>query len=272
MKCCICGAVKNVEKYLDNIFKNIEKIGSLFEDYTIILYYDTSQDNTLQKLKDYKEKNSKLNFYVNEIPISKFRTQRIANARNGCLQMIREKYNDFELFIMIDCDDVCSENINLKVLEKYLYRNDWDALSFNKEYYYDLWALSIKPYLLSCLHFDFKNNEHIADKNGILNKYVKDLLNNLPAEELLQCASAFNGFAIYRTNKFINCNYDGTLRLDLLPKKLIYDNLNLLSNKATFRFNSYEEDCEHRSFHLQAINKNGARIRISPEILFPGIC
>ena len=28
------------------------------------------------------------------------------------------------------------------------------------------------------------------------------------------------------------------------------------------------EDCEHRSFHMQAINQNGARIRISPEIVF----
>jgi len=28
------------------------------------------------------------------------------------------------------------------------------------------------------------------------------------------------------------------------------------------------DDCEHRSFHIQAINKNQARIRISPEVLF----
>ena len=28
------------------------------------------------------------------------------------------------------------------------------------------------------------------------------------------------------------------------------------------------EDCEHRAFHVEAINKNGARIRISPEIVF----
>jgi hypothetical protein len=27
-------------------------------------------------------------------------------------------------------------------------------------------------------------------------------------------------------------------------------------------------DCEHRSFHLMAIGKNGARIRIAPEIIF----
>ena len=31
---------------------------------------------------------------------------------------------------------------------------------------------------------------------------------------------------------------------------------------------AYAEDCEHRAFHMQAINQNGARIRISPEIVF----
>ena len=36
MNCCICGAVKNVEQYLDKILFNIEQIGSLFEKYTII--------------------------------------------------------------------------------------------------------------------------------------------------------------------------------------------------------------------------------------------
>ena len=28
------------------------------------------------------------------------------------------------------------------------------------------------------------------------------------------------------------------------------------------------EDCEHRAFHIQAIQKSGARILISPEVLF----
>jgi hypothetical protein len=33
--------------------------------------------------------------------------------------------------------------------------------------------------------------------------------------------SAFNGIAIYRTEKFIDCTYDGRFRLDYIPKKLI---------------------------------------------------
>ena len=55
MKCCICGTVRDCGKYLNNIFIIMEKIGTLFEDYRIILYYDQSQDNTLDILKHYKK-------------------------------------------------------------------------------------------------------------------------------------------------------------------------------------------------------------------------
>ena len=47
MKCCICGPVRNCEPFLDTVFSNIEKIGALFDDYQIIVYYDKSNDNTL---------------------------------------------------------------------------------------------------------------------------------------------------------------------------------------------------------------------------------
>jgi len=78
MKCCICGTVKNCEIYLDKIFRNMEQIASLFEDYAIILYYDTSSDNTLNKLTQYKLKNEHFRFYVNEDPLLKYRTYNIA--------------------------------------------------------------------------------------------------------------------------------------------------------------------------------------------------
>ncbi len=66
MKCCICGTVRNCEKYLDKIFSNMEKLGKIFHDYRIILYYDKSVDNTLNKMKLYQQKNDKLLFYVNK--------------------------------------------------------------------------------------------------------------------------------------------------------------------------------------------------------------
>ena len=268
MKCCICGTVKNCGPYLDKIFENIEKISTLFSEYIIILYYDHSNDNTLNKLKNYQQKNNRLLFYVNNDPISQYRTHNIAKGRNFCIQKIREKFPNYEYFIMMDCDDVCSQNVKINVLKKYLNGNSWDAISFNKLNYYDIWALSLKTYLVSFRHF--RNQTKALQRS---HRYIREVLNKLPKNKLLKCCSAFNGFAIYKTSIFTKCVYDGRLRLDLIPKPLIQKHQFLLKdrlklvNKGVIE-GTVHEDCEHRSFHLQAINNYNAKICISPEILF----
>jgi len=60
MKCCFCGPVRNCGQYLNNIFQNIERLASLFDDYQIVIYYDISDDDTLIKLKTYQAQNPKL--------------------------------------------------------------------------------------------------------------------------------------------------------------------------------------------------------------------
>ena len=268
MKCCICGTVKNCGGYLDRIFNNMEQIGALFDNYVIIIYYDYSNDDTLQKIKDYQQRNNKLQFFVNKSPLTPYRTHNIAKGRNFCIQAIRNNYSDWDHFIMMDCDDVCAGNMNLDVLKRKLNLSGWDSLSFNRDEYYDIWALSIRPYIFSFNHF---NNSSWVLIN--MRQHVSSLLNQMPQNGLLMCSSAFNGFAIYKTEKFLNCNYDGNPRLDFIPKNLL--KMNMRVNKSPIIMKdvpgengSIYQDCEHRSFHMEAINKNGARIRISPEKLF----
>ncbi len=262
MNCCICGTVRNCGPFLNKIFINIEKICSLFDDYKIVIYYDISTDNTLNVLKEYQKRNPRLLIYVNEQPLSQYRTFRIAKGRNACLNYVKENKDIFTYFIMMDMDCVNSKGmVNIEPIRKCLTREDWDAVSFNKPVYYDIWALSIKPYYLSCAHWSGGEDVGI-----VMSKYIINLLNNVNKDDLIPCASAFNGFAIYRTDKFANCHYYGGLNLSLLPQHLIKQNITLFKGKFDC---SKIEDCEHRYFHLMAINKNQARIRISPEIIFP---
>jgi len=271
MKCCICAVIRNNGPFLNRVFSNMEKIGTIFEDYKIIIFYDKSDDDTLHILKEYKKTSDKLLFFVNTSPLLKYKTHRLALARNYCINTIKNNFIDYKYFIMMDCDNVCSTDIKINLLKYYLNRNDWDSLSFNHPIgYYDSWALSIKPYVLSCHHF----NDNCSGQ-----KLINNIINKTKKDKLIPCLSAFNGFAIYKTEKFINCNYDGRFMLDYIPNKLIKENiiyngqLNLKENKSQHKhdhFNNFNvyEDCEHRHFHITAVLKNGAKIRISPHCLF----
>jgi glycosyltransferase involved in cell wall biosynthesis len=260
MKCCICGAVKNCGPYLRSVFKNMEAIGSLFDKYVIILAYDHSNDGSLSIIKEYIKNNpGKVYLYVNNNKLSIYRTHNIANARNKCMDLIKEKFADYEYFIMMDCDDVCSKAAKTDIVKSYLDRDDWDSLSFNKNPYYDEWAFSKYPFVLSCHHF------YSTVKWG---RFIKKQFSNAKPGKLIPCLSAFNGFAIYRTQKFIDCVYDGRMRLDLFPPNFIVANFIVAGKLVKKKYNSINEDCEHRSFHMQAINKHQARIMIAPEIVF----
>lgn len=275
MNCCICGPVKNCGPYLHKVLANMEKLGSIFDDYIIMLYYDKSSDNTLSILKEYQTKNPKMMFYVNKNPVSQFRTHNIAIARNFCLNFVRVNREKFPFFIMMDCDDVNCKDVNVDILKKYVHRDDWDGLSFNTTpKYYDIWGLSIYPFCFSYNHFE--NN---VQYYNIMQKYVDTLLKKAKEEDkLVNCISSFNGFSLYRTSKFLNTYYDGRVRLDLIPKPNLDAHKNITKSKLVFKqyfkpngninVDGRYEDCEHRAFHIQARQNSGARIMISPDVLF----
>jgi len=268
MNCCICGPVKNCAPYLKKVFENIEKIGSLFDDYTIVIYYDKSSDNSLEILKEYQIRNPRLHLYVNKQKMLPFRTYNIAIARNMCLKYVKINKDKYPFFIMMDFDDVNCKTCNYEILKPYLHRTDWDGLSFNTSpKYYDIWGLSIYPYCFSYNHFN--NN---VKQYKVIQNYVALLLNKLPPGELLPCISAFNGFAIYRTSHFLNTYYDGSIRRDLIPPANMKAHMTASQSPIIFKqyitVDGRYEDCEHRAFHIQASNNSGAIIRISPEVLF----
>ena len=273
IKTYICGCAKDVGSYLDDVFNNIGFIGELFDDFHIIIYYDESDDNTLVKLNEYYEYyQSKMTVLIGEDPLTNVRTQNIANARNGILTKIKEFNNDdFQYFIMMDMDEVCSCKFNKHALDTYLQYErtnnplSWDALSFNRIMYYDLWALSIDPYGFSCNHYE---NTHKV-KNQMIH-FLKEELGKVvlknPNTGLLPCISAFNGFAIYRKNKFVDIKYEWNIHKTLV----IYprEKIDAMSHAVFQQPISRHDDCEHRYFHIRASQLNKARICISPSCLF----
>jgi glycosyltransferase involved in cell wall biosynthesis len=189
---------------LKKVFENIEKIGSLFDSYEIVVFYDKSNDNTLEILNEYKLKNPNFYFFVNENKTSQFRTHNIAYARNYCLSYIKNRVEQFPYFIMMDFDNVNCKEINLEPLQKCFKREDWDGLSFNTSpKYYDIWALSIRPYYFSYVHF----NHSAIHSHYTMEDFINNLLKRLPKDGYLRCLSSFNSLRIMYSAKALHAAY-----------------------------------------------------------------
>lgn len=277
--CYIGGCVRNCSKYLPKVFENIKLVGGLFSSYTVIIAYDESSDESLQTLKEMKSQIPNLIIIQNKTPLTNMRAANIGNARNLILKRIRKLQNavadglEYKYMIMIDMDDVCETPIDISVLSRYLIPTElvkWDSLSFNRPEYYDIWALSIDSLVLSCWHWGNNPNFHFSDQDVpiIMRKYVTNKLNSLKSDDLLECYSAFNGFAIYKLSHFLECVYDANFvtNMKLIPQQMVHDNMTFL-NRPFYTY--FMEDCEHRHFHIQAMITHGALNRISPLILFP---
>ena len=267
----ICGTVRNCEQYLDTVFNNIKLLTDLFADFRIIIAYDKSDDKSLLKLVNQKSNYSdKMDILINKDPMYHHRTMNISKARNACLNKMHEHINagfSAEYFIVVDMDDVCSSNMNIDVLKRAMIKQDkWDSISFNREGYYDIWALSIDSYIYSC--WGWYNPLIAVNKTKT---YIIDKLKKTPPDELVECRSAFNGLAVYKTAKFINCKYDWRMPKQYMSMDELFENqraVGFLYSVSHLDKSTDEPDCEHRAFHMMAIDKNGARIRISPECLF----
>ena len=291
-ECCVIGlCVYNNEPGLPSVLSNIVKImeSNLFYKVTVVAFYDNSSDNSYSILETFKNKYKSLCadtfklIIVNNTNSRKMRmdfgsgsnsvtrvldssrTARIALARNGILHVIRglHKKGFFnKYFIMMDSNEyACVGQINIPTLCSALERSDeWDSVSFNREAgYYDYWALSYDPYIYSIYHV-MNKNETIHNIRENFEKKLKyaNSKNDNKNYDFIPVYSSYDGFAIYKSDKFLNCSYSSNIDIRLFPKKLLPPKI----------MNKFTNDCEHRKFHLEAIKKNKARIVVSPLSIF----
>ena len=264
----ILGTVINSERFIDKVVGNFLKVAALFNDYRIVCFAGKSTDNTTGKLYSWRSLDANIVILENITEVSGPRTSKISNARNSLLQYVKRHNSNlkWKYFIMADMDDTNAAPIKTDILKFHFKKNtEWDAVSFNRRWYYDLWALSIHPYLISCFHWD--------KLSLVLRKMQQAidtaLLNMSHGNDFLPCESAFNGFAIYKIEKFINCHYEWKFgaAFSLLTATQVTANAEALS-PAKLSNVPNSEDCEHRFFHFQARSKNNARIVISKHMIF----
>jgi hypothetical protein len=263
----------------------MEAIRHIFHRMVINVVYDISEDNSYQILTDFNKKNENKPM-IEKIPVNivintakrniNSKSENIARCRNMLLDMMRKSYSHYDYFIMMDTNDYsCIGQINVQLMHDIMHpdieenqpENDisnYDAITFDREAgYYDWWALSFDPYIYSFYHISnsFKVNDKMKTMfTNILHHYRIQRRN-----KVIPVYSAFNGFGIYKTKKFLNCSYSSDIHPDLFPKHIIH---NLLYITKSNIYSHFKDDCEHRKFHLEAIRKNNAKIGVSTKYMF----
>ena len=248
-KIVIAGCAQTIAPYIASIFKNMYMITKLFKEYKIIIFENNSTDDTHQLLSHYQKKDSNcILLSEKKLPIpSRFHAHRVAYCRNKLLERIHESFGEYDYMVMMDMDDVCASLLQIVHFKNIFKNSTWDAVSFNKSPYYDLWALRYTPF-----HHNFRNLSNNPKRyNYYRHCLEEDIAKRLKKKSMISVLSAFGGFAIYKIPKIKNCKYDARNR-DIFISRIYY-----------------AEDCEHVAFHHQMREKNDARIFLSSSILFP---
>lgn len=262
--CCLC--IRNCERYLPKFFDNLTKLSKYFKNFEVIFVYDNCNDNSENLLNEYKNKsNYNIRLIHNINNKHPFRTVRIANARNVCLDVIYNEIKDVDFHIMIDADDVNYCDWDIDLILYYLEKDNWDALSFNRKAYYDIWALLLPEYMYHCWGFG-RYSRTVTPY--LQSKIVKHLDNLKDRDDLFECLSAFNGFGLYRTPKFVNIKYNGYCNdfNHLLNKEDVIKSILRLRSELNINnlfISESNECCEHLYYHLTAIRDNNVRVRVS---------
>ena len=201
---CLC--VRDCGKHLPRVFANLDRLGERYPLRCIIIY-DNCTDNSAELIRQYQASRD-YEVYAEEIENPfRHRPVRIAKARNRCLEILYGPFGGADYHIMLDTDEVNAHAWNMQVLDRYLQNldaDDWDAVSFNRPDYYDVWALTFDQFRYNCWGF----GDHSRQVIQYMQKCITEKLKNSD-QPTVPVYSAFNGLAIHKTRRFENIHYDG---------------------------------------------------------------
>lgn len=211
------GPVRNGGKYLEKIFDNIDRIGSLFKNYSCVFVESDSTDNSLEILEKYKNKYPDK---VHVISLGKLdskihsRTCRIAAARNIGIEYCENNgiLDTHQYYVHMCMDDV---NIEPMLEEDFLSCfkydiNSWAGMTANQINYYDLWCLRCPDWVDYDCWYKVQHRPAYMTYDAAYNMYVKSKFIQIPKNYgLIEVDAAHGGFSIFKSEYAKGSRYRG---------------------------------------------------------------
>jgi len=295
--CCVYVMVGSSDSMLLKTFENLTLLyQGLLErvqiKMDIVFVYDDfrCEKRIKNRIENYQKTRSGLHSVI-ILPCvgctSNYQRERDAMVRNKYLHFLdfNSERKQYDFHFVIDVDPKKSYVMdfpwNIKIFEPYLNsmsheyesQGDWDCISFYEPEHYEKEAMKSLFYGIFQHHY---LGFHFFYHDSITHIMKKDFSMKLQEykDRLFPCDSAFNGFALYRTQKFKNAVYDGFYNnlKKIMPENAEKNTLDTLQS-TFFPFedfyidNTVLEHSEHVYYHVSATQNHHARIRISQEPL-----
>ena len=210
-KIVFCGLARNCAKQLENNISLLNRLGSYFKDYKIVVYENNSTDNTkkiIQKFNiDLIGEDDNESF---EKGVSESRIKRMANYRNKCLDWIKDKYSSYDYVLLIDYD-INTFSID-GILNSLSYEGDlnFDGIGSVSVYirvcphkgtavnvHYDAWAFKMFSW------FEEFSNKELSKNREWFSSWIPPI-GGTP----VKCISCFGGLMLYKMHSYISGKYD----------------------------------------------------------------
>ena len=199
----------------------MEQIGSLFEDYRIIVYENNSTDKTVKILERWKQGNKKVHLKSENIQPSEmdqciinikqdgsfFHPEAIARARNLVLDIaMSDQYQDFPYIIWMDMDFKIPPAFE-GIVEVFQTNREWDAV----------FAYGIDPPGNYWDWYAFRNEDYPIGSELLGDHwwYMHKSFSLKRTDGWYPVYSAFGGCGIYKKSSIVGCRYSGTVTKDL---------------------------------------------------------
>ena len=195
-----CGLARNVERALPRVIQNLERCGSLFRSYRVVVFENDSEDRTGDLLETWADRNSRVQLLRESFAWPKWeqdespaRMAAMAKARNRLLDAVAD-LEGLDYVIVTDLD--LPKGFSTDGLATTFARSEWDAVGSNslwvpptgqpprRPLYFDTWALDLgteAPTLGGPAH------PHGFERGG----------------PLVPVRSSFGGLAVYRFEAYV---------------------------------------------------------------------
>jgi hypothetical protein len=240
-KVAIIGAARDVGDSFLKLFSVINSSFKIFKEMQFFISENNSIDSTKETLVKLSKENKNFNIILleDDINLVKYKTERIARARNMALDaVIKSEFNP-DYIAVLDLDHINLGLTSDSLLSCWNHKN-WNAMFANQpEGYYDIYALrhdlwSPRDWLTDYFELEKYLGKKLAMDLSLNSKRIKIKKN----ADLIPVNSAFGGLGIYTFDEVIKTRYVG------------------LSKTG-------DPICEHLSVNL-AIKKNGGNLYINP--------